>query len=135
MKWDISMKKKGLLAIIGCLAVIGIVVFAFSGRKPYKDLEASDIVSATVHLAPPDKTIQVTEIKELVAYLNEVVIYNEDNSYTEYDGQAVMFTLAMADGSQEEITAYNPFVIINGTGYKTKYGLNNYANKLLDKVK
>lgn len=113
-------------------------MFAFSGRKPYKNLEASDIVSATVHLAPPDKTIQITDIKELVAYLNEVVIYNEDNSYTEYDGQAVIFTLTLADGSQEEITAYNPFVVINGTGYKTKYEpcekLNNYANGLLGKA-
>lgn len=127
--------KKKLITIIGCLIVIGIFVFTFSGRKPYRDLEASDIVSATVHLAPPDKTIQVTEIKKLVAYLNEVVIYNEDNSYTEYSGQAVIFTLTMADGSQEEITAYNPFVVINGTGYKTKYEpcekLNSYANELL----
>ena len=129
------MKKKGLIAIIGCLIVIGIVVFAFSGRKPYKNLEASDLVSATVHLAPPDKTIQITEMEELVTYLNEVVIYNEDNSYMEYSGQAVIFTLTMADGSQEEIMAYNPFIVINGTGYKTKYEpcekLNHYANKLL----
>lgn len=129
------MKKKGLIAI-GCLIIIGIIiVFAFSGRKPYKDLEASDIVSATVHLAPPDKTIQITEIEELVAYLNEVIIYNEDNSYTEYSGQGVIFTLTLTDGSQEEIMAYNPFVVINGTGYKTKYEpcekLNNYANRLL----
>jgi len=89
-------------------------------------------------LAPPDKTIQITEIEELAAYLNEVVIYNEDNSYTEYTGQAVIFTLTMADGSQEEVTAYNPFVVINGTGYKTKYEpcekLNSYANELLDKA-
>lgn len=129
------MKKKGLTAIIGSFIIIGIVAFVFSGQKPYKDLETSDIVSATVHLAPPDKTIQITEIQALVTYLNEVVIYNEDNSYTEYSGQSVIFTLTMADGSQEEIMAYNPFVVINGTGYKTKYEpcekLNNYANKLL----
>lgn len=129
------MKKKWLI-VIGCLVIIGIViVFAFSGRKPYKDLEASNIVSATVHLVPPDKTIQITDIEELVAYLNEVVIYNEDNSYTEYDGQGVIFTLTLTDGSQEEIIAYNLFVVINGTGYKTKYEpcekLNNYANRLL----
>lgn len=129
------MKKKGLIAT-GCLIIIGIiVVFAFSGRTPYKDLEASNIVSATVHLAPPYKTIQITEIEELVAYLNEVIIYNEDNSYKEYSGQGVIFTLTLTDGSQEEIMAYNPFVVINGTGYKTKYEpcekLNNYANRLL----
>lgn len=107
----------------------------FSHRgKEY--LEASDIVSATVHLAPPDKTIQVTDIKKLAECLNKVVIYNkEDNSYAEYSGQAVIFTLTMADGSQEEIVAYNPFVVINGTGYKAKYEpcekLNSYANELL----
>ena len=47
-----------------------------------------------------------------------------------------MFTLTMADGSQEKITACNPFVIINGIGYKTKYEpceqLSRYANKLLN---
>lgn len=132
------MKKKGLIAIIGSSIMIGIMVFVFSGQKPYKDLETSDIVSATVHLVPPDKTIQITEIEELVDYLNEVVIYSEDNSYTEYSGQAVIFTLTMADDSQEEIMAYNPFVVINGTGYKTKYEpcekLNNYANQLLNRA-
>jgi len=80
------MTKKVFIAIIGCLIVIGTVVIAFSGQKPYKDLEASDIVSATVFLAPPNKTVKITEIKDLVEYLNEVVIYNKDNSYSEYCG-------------------------------------------------
>ncbi len=128
------MKKKGLITVTVCLIVIGIAVSAVSGRKPYKNLEASDIVSAAVHLIPPDKTIQITEMEELVSYLNEVVIYNEDDSYRESCGQAVIFTLTMADGSREEIMAYNPFIVINGTGYKTKYEscqkLNGYANKL-----
>ena len=71
----------------------------------------------------------------LVSYLNEVVIYNKDNSYTEYAGQAVIFTLSLADGSQVEIIAYNPFIIIDGIGYKCKYepceALNHYANELM----
>jgi len=41
----------------------------------------------------------------------------------------------MADGAQEKITAFNPFVIINGVGYKAKYEpcerLSRYANQLL----
>lgn len=68
--------------------------------------------------------------------LKDVVIYNEDNSYTEYSGQAVIFMLTMADGTQIEIVAYNPFLIIDGVGYKTKYepceALNHYANMLLE---
>ena len=59
----------------------------------------------------------------------------KDNSYTEYAGQAVIFTLSLADGSQVEIIAYNPFIIIDGIGYKCKYepceALNHYANELM----
>lgn len=130
------MKKRNILFVTSaCVIVICAMVFAFSGRKPFRDLQPSDVVSATVHLAPPDKTIQIVEIPELVSYLKEVVIYSKDNSYHEYNGQGVIFTLNMSDGTQVNIMAYNPFVVIDGVGYKTKYEpcekLNNYANRLL----
>lgn len=127
----------GLIIVLVCLMGIGISVFVFSGSRPFKDLEAVDIVSANVQLISPDTTIQITEIKELVSYLNEVVIYSKDNSYTEYSGQAAVFTLDLSDGSQMEVIEYNPFVIINGVGYKCKYepceALNNYANRLMSR--
>lgn len=132
------MRKKSIFAAAVIIAVLTAGVMISRRKMPYKNLKAANIVSAAVHLAPPDRTLQITdtEIEELVPYLNEIVIYNEDNSYTDYCGQAVMFTLTMADGSQEEITAYNPFVIINGIGYKTKYEpceqLGRYANQLLN---
>lgn len=126
--------KKFLLIALICLIGIGISFLLFSAHRPFKDLEAADITSASVRLSPPDTTIQIVETEELVSYLNEVVIYNKDNSYTEYAGQAVIFTLSLADGSQVEIIAYNPFIIIDGIGYKCKYepceALNNYANEL-----
>ncbi len=132
------MKKfKRLIISFACILALGIIVFVLgSGRKPFKDMEPSEIASATVQLSPPDKTILITEIEELVNYLNDVVIYNKDNSFTEYSGQGVIFTLTMADGTQTEIMAYNPFLIIDGVGYKTKYepceALNRYANRLLN---
>lgn len=136
------MKKKALKVIAACVLLIGIAVIVFAaagGKKPFKDLKPSEIASAAVRLAPPDKTIQITEKKELVDLLKDVVIYNEDNSYTEYSGQAVIFMLTMADGMQIEIVAYNPFLIIDGVGYKTKYepceALNHYANILLERTK
>ena len=113
--------KKFLLIALICLIGIGISFLLFSAHRPFKDLEAADITSASVRLSPPDTTIQIVETEELVSYLNEVVIYNKDNSYTEYAGQAVIFTLSLADGSQVEIIAYNPFIIIDGIGYKCKY--------------
>ena len=132
------MRKKAIFTVAVIIAVLTAGVMISRGKAPYKNLKAANIVSAAVYLSPPNKTVQITdaEIEELVSYLNEIVIYNEDNAYTHYCGQAVMFTLTMADGSQEEITAYNPFVIINGIGYKTKYEpceqLSRYANNLLN---
>lgn len=132
------MKKKRMLAIAVALLVIGTIAFVVCfGKKPYKHLQASDIAAASVRLTPPDETIQITEIKELVEYLNDLVIYQQDDSYQEYAGQAAVFTLTMQDGTQHEIIAYNPFLIIDGTGYKTKYEpcerLNRYANELLSR--
>lgn len=134
------MKKKTWIISIASLVIIltiGIICYKSIGRRPYKDLEAADIVSASVELLPPDETVQIIEIKELVEYLNDVVVYEQDDSWREYSGQATVFTLVMADGTVEEITAYNPFVIINGTGYCTKYEpceqLNNLANRLLNR--
>ena len=111
--------KKILLIALICLIGIGISVLLFSGHRPFKNLTAEDITSANVRLSPPDTTIQISETEELASYLNE----------------AVIFTLSLADGSQVEIIAYNPFIIIDGIGYKCKYepceALNHYANELM----
>lgn len=128
---------KRLIITFTCVLVIGMIVFALcSGRKPFKGMKASEIASAMVRLTPPDKTILITEMEELTNYLNDVVIYNKDNSFTEYDGQGVTFMLTMSDGTQTEILEYQPFLVIDGVGYKTKYkpceALNNYANRLLN---
>ena len=84
-------------------------------------MELSEIVSATVRLTPPDTTIQIEKIEELTGYLNDVVIYNEDNYYTEYSGQGVIFTLKLSDGTRTEVMEYNPFFVIDGVGYRMKY--------------
>lgn len=131
------MKKRAvLLAVSACVIVIGIAASGLAGRRPFRDLQASDVVSATVYLSPPDETIPIPDIPELVLYLQEVVVYNKDDSYSSYCGQGVTFTLTMSDGSQIRIMAYNPFAVIDGVGYRTKYApcekLSRYANQLLD---
>ena len=130
------MRKKAIFTAAVIIAVLTAGVMISRGKAPYKNLKAANIVSAAVYLSPPDETVQITNAEELVSYLGEVTIYNEDHSYNDYCGQTVLFTLTMADGAQEKITAFNPFVIINGIGYKTKYEpceqLSRYANKLLN---
>ena len=88
-------------------------------------------------LTPPDQSFVLTgaEVGELLPLLQKVVLYQGDNSYTDYAGQAVVFDLTMQDGSTTQVVAYNPFVIIDGVGYRTKYepceALNAFANRLL----
>lgn len=129
------MKKRAAWAFaLAC--ILGLAGCSGAGTKPYQDLTAADIASATVFLQPPDQTLQVEDTDRLAALLQDVVIYEEDNSYTEYTGQAVTFQLTMSDGTQTDVTAYSPFLIIDGTGYRTEHdpceALNRYANELLD---
>lgn len=117
----------GLLGLAAC--------FGWSGKRPYKNLTGGQISGAEVQLMPPDTTLRIEDVDALAELLNDVVIYQRDDSYTEYAGQAVVFTLTMTDGSVTSVTAYNPFLVIDGVGYRTKYepceALNHYANQLL----
>ena len=99
--------KKFLLIALICLIGIGISFLLFSAHRPFKDLEAADITSASVRLSPPDTTIQIVETEELVSYLNEVVIYNKDNSYT----QTVHCTFCLVAGTPCQIHTY-PFMLL-----------------------
>ena len=96
--------KKILLIALICLIGIGISVLLFSGHRPFKNLTAEDITSANVRLSPPDTTIQISETEELASYLNEVVIYNKDNSYTEYAGHRKL--LALPDEDLEKVVVF-----------------------------
>lgn len=135
------MKRKMPAVAVACILLLGIIVYlsAAIGKKPYEDLNVSEVLSAAVRLVPPDKTVEIVELEELTGYLNDIIIYNKDNSYTKYAGQGVIFTLTMADGTQTEIMAYGSFLVIDGIGYKTEYepseALNNYANRLLNEEK
>ena len=100
-------------------------------------LEAADIAAATVLVGPPDVTLELDagEIETLADLLADVRITRPDQSYSEYAGQTVLFTVTMADGTAANVTAYNPFLIIDGTGWRTAYApceaLNRFANELL----
>lgn len=130
-------KKKLILAltiiILTVLAIFGL--YPFLGKKPFANINEADISSASVQLMPPNKTIQITQLSKLADVLKDIVIYNKDDSYKEYGGQAVIITITMADGTKIVINAYNPFVVIDGIGYRTKYEqcerLSQFANDLL----
>lgn len=140
-------RRKLIIASAGIL-LAGVAAFALcaigSGRspleamlakRPFRELEASQITTATVRLTPPDTTLRILDTETLAGLLRDVETYRRDDSYTEYSGQGVSFALTMADGTQVEVGAYNPFVVIDGAGYRTAdkpcEALSSYANRLL----
>ena len=106
-----------------------------AGKKPFAELRAEDITNVTVQLLPPNETLEIADYTELVNTLNEVVIYGKDASHEKYGGQAVIYTITMNDGKKITVNAYNPVILIDGIGYKTKYEpcerLSQIANELL----
>ena len=132
--------QKRYILIVGVVLAVLLALAAgllFWGRRPFRDLEAADITAASVTLMPPDVTLELdeAEIKTLAELLGDLRITRPDQSYTEYAGQTVQFTVTFADGTETELTDYNPFLIIDGTGWRTAYGpceaLNRFANELL----
>lgn len=133
------MKKKVLIAVLFALVLAGGVLakLYLIGDRPLRDLELGEVTTAIVELYPPDATLELTqeEIKELVPILSRVVTYQRDDTYNESCGQAVIFTLTRANGTQLRVQAYNPFIVIDGVGYRTKYepcqDLNQLGNDIL----
>lgn len=82
----------------------------FWGRRPFRGLEAADIAAATILVGPPDVTLELDagEIETLADLLADVRITRPDQSYSEYAGQTVLFTVTMADGTAANVTAYKP---------------------------
>lgn len=134
------MRKRWLIPIAAVVMVVlggALLIHSpLTGERPFRHLTAADLASATVTLTPPDQTLAVTDLDALADYLSDVVIYQEDNSYTEYGGQGVLYTLTRTDGTQTSVLAYNPFLVVDGVGYRTEYepceALNAYANELLN---
>ena len=129
------MRNKVIIVILICILVFGVMLLNPFGRKPFKGLVQEEILLASVTIIPPNKSVEIIDTEELVECLQEIVTYNKDDTYKEYSGQAVTFTLSMSNGSEIEIMEYNPFIVIDGISYKTKYEpcekLNSYANNLL----
>lgn len=125
-----------LASVCAIAAVAAVLLWTTRPVRPFQDLKGADIASASVELTPPGETAEVEDLEALAALLRETVVYEEDDSYNQYNGQAVTFTLAMADGTETQVMAYNPFLVIDGVGYRTEYepceALNAYANQLLE---
>lgn len=136
------MNKKFIAICVFCVLGFGILTIALLntfGTKPFAKLTADDVMSAELFIVPPDSTVTITDkeyIAELTDILNELIIYQEDNSGREYDGQLVQVAITLKNGETHTIGAYNPFLFIDGECYRTKYEpcqkLNSFGNRILN---
>lgn len=132
-----SLKKWLWLGIL-LLAAVVLLLLARRGLRPFRDLEAADLIAVSVELLPPDVTVTLdaAEREELAGLLREVVIYQRDDSITEYAGQSVIFTLELADGSTRTVVDFYPFLVLDDVSYRMEYApceaLNAFANSLLE---
>ncbi len=127
--------------VIGMAIVIGLVVVYFLltgliGRQPFKTYSVDMIQSVTVRALPPDTTEELSqeEIAEFVSILQTVRTYNMSWGYKISGGQNCIFTVTFTDGAITEINATNPYMIINGRGYKTEYEPCELLNQLANRV-
>lgn len=90
----------------------------FREHRPFRGLEAGDIIAASVRMSPLDVTTELNrgEIEMLAELLRDVRVTRRDSSYTKYEGQAVSFTLSLADGTTTDVMAYALFLAIGSAG-------------------
>ena len=131
---------KRIVVILAGLALAAwlLIWYAFfRGNRPFAGLEGSDLRAASVRLSPPDVTFTLTaaEREELAGLLQKAVTRRRDDSWREYAGQGVIYTLEFADGTTHTVTAFSPFLVVDGVGYRTEHdpceALNRFGNRIL----
>lgn len=127
-KWKIV-----FIVVINILIISGLFI-SFNTKKPFKDLEAKNITAITVHFAfPNNKTIAIKDIETFVNHFKNITVIHKDNSYTEYKGETITFTITKTDDKQIEVMVFSSFIVIDGVGYRYPYcqKLIDYAYQLL----
>jgi len=104
-----------------------------------KNISTGKIQSVQLIANPPGKKTMLSD-KEIIQFcrlLDNVVLNEKTGCYSDNTGQWIQFNITFQDGGKSWAAAYNPFFIIDGTGYNTDYKpceeINVFANKVLQK--
>ena len=123
------MKRKIFVAVM--LVFAGLAVLAVSaGTRPLEGLRAEEVQRVTVSRYPNLETeLTAEETARLVPLLNALTVYRKDPTWRDYSGDPPVFTLDLTDGTTLVVFPYNPFVVINGTGYRAdRKGMKNLSD-------
>ena len=127
------MDKKRLWIFGVAAAAIVVALLIGGGHRPFRSINADEIAVIDITARPPDVTRKITDpagIADIMNTIQNVVIYEKSEEWRDYAGQVMEFTVVLRSGGQMTIVAYNPFLIIDGQGYRTKYGPCEELNRL-----
>ena len=99
------MKNKKYAVIVTLIILLVLAAVMMMGKRPFRSLKAEQIASMTVTLTPPDVTIELEpeQIQQTATLISQIITYQKDQSYTDYAGQGVIFTITMTDGTKHSI--------------------------------
>ena len=123
------MRPKGKWALFFCALLAAAALTGFgvyrmaSGTRPFAHVRAQDIAQAQVELSPPGRraVLPREDMEELAGILRVATVYQRDDSYRDYCGQTAVYTLTFTDGAQTTIAACNPFLVLDGVGFRTSF--------------
>jgi len=125
--------------VIGIILLVSaFTIYNYAGKKPFAKISREDI--AEIHLlfgAYEPYELTEEEIGEIMKLLRDIIIYQRDDSYTEYSGgSSYEFCVKKINGKEIYLKDANPFFIINGRGYRTEYKpcdrFGNFAQKIIE---
>jgi len=112
-----------------------------TGTKPLTELKVDDVVSADITLMPPNTTITISDpanLEQLVALLNDIILFEQDDAGRQAEGQLVTVTVTRADGSTASVGAYGSYIFYNDICYRAEYepseALNGFGNSFLTEL-
>lgn len=117
------MTKKRLLvcvavSIVMLLAVVGIDALMQKGEKPFQKIE---IREASVKMLATQELFAISDVDALQAVLNDMVVYEKDDSWRQSNGINYVLMLVLTDGTQMEIREGGSFIAIDEIGYRAEY--------------
>ena len=118
------MKKKNQKRIILAVGVVILLACLMSstviGKRPFKDLKATDISTASVWAVAPVEELPIEDKEALAACLQKVVIYQKVLFFDVLDGgNGPAYVLEMEDGTTIKITPNNGHLLIDDVRYRT----------------
>ena len=118
-----KIKKTQKIILLSAIIVIFLVCIAptyMIGRRPFKDLQATDIKTAKVCLIAPMEEIRIDDLESFVDCLQDTVIYQEKKFYDVPDGgEAALYIVEMKDGTERRISLNNSHLVMDGIRYRT----------------